>query len=48
MPAPIGLNAGGHKSSKGTLIWRSKGLHLFSPRLPLKDHSFNVQEKRIP
>lgn len=46
--APVSLNAGCHKSLEGTLIWRNKGLHLFFPGSPLKDHSFNVKEKRFP
>lgn len=48
MPAPVSLNAGRHKSLEGTLIWRSKCLHLFFPGSPLKGHNFNFQEKRVP
>lgn len=48
MLAPISLNAGLHKSSEGTLSWRTKRLHPFSPRSPPKVHSSKVQEKGVP
>lgn len=48
MPTPISLNAGGHKSLEGALIWRTKGLHPFSAGSPPKGHIFNVQEKEVP
>lgn len=45
MTAPISLNSGSNQALEGTLIWRTKGLHCFSPELLPEGHSSNVQEK---